>query len=112
MELLAQYGIDQRFQMNSSGIRRSVMWDATIINASPPEVLQKLGFPSASIGLVATDPEASARAAAKFLRSRGYQARVVRDAEPELPIAFVITDAMVGTVINFRKHVTQLPASK
>lgn len=110
VELLAQHGINERFQMDSSGIRRSIMWDGTIINASPPEVSQKLGNPSASIGLVASDPEASAQAAAKFLQSRGFEARVVLDAEPELPIAFVVTDAMVGTVINFRKHVTQLPA--
>jgi hypothetical protein len=33
------------------------------------------------------------------------RARVVLDADPELPIAFVVTDAMIGTVINFRKHV-------
>jgi hypothetical protein len=36
----------------------------------------------------------------------------VLDAEPELPIAFVVTDAMVGTVINFRKHITQMPTPK
>jgi hypothetical protein len=86
------------------------MWDGTIINSSPPEVMQKLGTPSASIGLVSGDPEASAREAARFLQSRGYQARVVLDAEPALPIAFVVTDAMVGTVLNFRKHVSQMPA--
>jgi hypothetical protein len=109
VELLAQHGIDERFQIDSSGIRRSIMWDGTIINYSPPEVSQKLGMPGASIGLVAENPEASAREAAQFLQSRGYQARVVLDAEPELPIAFVVTDAMVGTVLNFRKHVTQMP---
>jgi hypothetical protein len=109
VELLAQHGVDERFQMNSSGIQRSIMWDGTIINTSPPHVLQKLGSPSASIGLVAEDPVVSARSAAAFLQSRGYKARVVLDAEPELPIAFVVTDAMLGTVINFRKHVSQLP---
>ena len=86
--------------MKSSGIRRSIMWDGTIIKSSPPQVLQKLGSPAASIGLVVTDPEASAREAAKFLQSRGNSARVVLDAEPDLPIAFVVTDAMIGTVIN------------
>ena len=109
VELLAQHGVHERFQADSSGIRRSIMWDGTIINFSPPDVSQKLGLPSASIGLVASDPEASAREAAEFLRSRGYTARVVLDAEPELPIAFVVTDAMVGTVINFRKPISQMP---
>lgn len=112
VELLAQHGVDRRFEVNTSGIERSIMWDGTIINASPPEVLQKLGSPSASIGLVSNDPAASARAAADFLRSRGYSARVELDAEPNLPIAFVVTDAMVGTVIKFRKHVSKMPAPK
>jgi hypothetical protein len=110
VELLAQHGVKERFQANSSGIHRSIMWDGTIINSSPREVMQKLGSPSASIGLVSSDPEASARAAARFLQSRGYQARVVLDAEPALPIVFVVTDAMIGTVLNFRKHVSQMPA--
>lgn len=110
VELLAQHGVDERFEMDSSGIRRSIMWDGTIINSSPPEIAQKLGNPSASIGLVAADPEASAREAARFLQSRGYEAHVVLDAEPALPIAFVVTNAMVGTALNFRKHVSQMPA--
>ncbi|MBK6796021.1 MAG: hypothetical protein IPG76_04285 [Acidobacteria bacterium] len=42
------------------------MWDGTIINHAPPDVLQKLGHASASIGLVSDDPEASAHDAADF----------------------------------------------
>ncbi len=110
VELLAQHGVAERFQADSSGIRRSIMWDGTIINAAPPEVLQKLGNASASIGLVSSDPAASAREAAQFLQSRGYKARVVLDAEPAIPIAFVVTDAMMGTVLNFRKHMSEMPA--
>ena len=34
---------------------------------------------------------------------------VVLDAEPGLPIAFVVSDAMPGTVLNFRRHVIHLP---
>ena len=109
VDLLARHGIEERFQVDSSGIRRSIMWDGTIINFSPPEVSEKLGNPSASIGLVSSDPVASANAAAAFLKSRGFSAEVVLDAEPALPIAFVVTDAMVGTVLNFRKHVTEMP---
>ncbi|KAF1711135.1 hypothetical protein CSC70_04205 [Pseudoxanthomonas kalamensis DSM 18571] len=107
--LLARHGLKERFRFDSSGIRRSILWDGTIINQSPPEVLQKLGHASASIGLVASDPAASANGAAEFLKSRGFEARVVLDAEPELPIAFVVTNAMTGTVLNFRKHVIHLP---
>lgn len=86
------------------------MWDGTIINHSPPEVLEKLGGAVASIGLVATDPAESANQAAEFLRSRGFEARVVLDAEPAIPIAFVVTNAMAGTVLNFRKHLIHMPS--
>lgn len=54
--------------------------------------------------LVSSDP-----AAVAFLRSRGFEARVEADAEPELPIAFVVTNALSCTVLNFRKHVVHLP---
>jgi len=103
------HGIRERFQFNTGGVLRSIMWDGTIINQSSPEVIQKLGSAAASIGLVADDPVASANSAADFLRSRGFEANVVLDAEPDLPIAFVITNAMTATVINFRKHVIHLP---
>lgn len=110
--LLARHGIDERFEANSTGILRSIMWDGTIINHAPPEVLQKLGNASASIGLVADDPEASANDAAAFLRSRGFEANVVLDAEPAIPIAFVVTNATSGTVLNFRKHMIDMPRSQ
>ena len=110
--MLARHGVRQRFEVNSSGIERSIMGDGTIINTSPPDVMQKLGNAGASIGLVSDDPVASGEAAAAFLKSRGHSARVVLDAEPNLPIAYVVGDAMVGTVINFRKHVTEMPAPK
>ncbi|HWA28172.1 MAG TPA: hypothetical protein VG734_21150 [Lacunisphaera sp.] len=107
--LLARHGLKERFRFNSSGILRSILWDGTIINCSPPEVLAKLGSAGACIGLVADDPAASARAAAAFLQSQGFEARVVLDAEPDLPLAFVVTNALAGTALNFRKHVIHLP---
>lgn len=107
--LLEQHGVKARFRMDSGGVLRSIMWDGTIINHSTPEVLAKLGFPAASIGLVAGDPDKAARNAAAFLRERGFQAEVVSDVEVGLPITFVTTDAMAGTVLNFRKSVIHLP---
>lgn len=107
--LLARHGLRQRFRFDSSGIERAILWDGTIINHSPDDVLDTLGQPSASIGLVAHDPVASAHAAVAFLQSQGFEARVVLNAEPNLPIAFVVTNALRGTVINFRRHVTRLP---
>jgi hypothetical protein len=107
--LLASHGIRERFEANSSGILRSIMWDGTIINHSPPDVLAKLANASACIGVVVDDPVASANTAVEFLRSRGFEAKVVLDVEPELPIAFVVTNATSGTALNFRKHIIHLP---
>jgi hypothetical protein len=107
--LLASHGLRERFRFDTGGVLRSILWDGTIINYSSPDVLDKLARASSSIGLVASDPVASATRAAEFLRGRGFDADVVSDAEPELPIAFVVTNAMPGTVINFRKHVIHLP---
>lgn len=98
--LLARHGLRERFQFNTGSVLRSILWDGTIINHSSAEVVRKLGAATSSIGLVAKDPEASARQAAEFLHSRGFQASVVLDAEPGLPIAFVVSDAMAGTVIT------------
>jgi hypothetical protein len=112
VELLAINGINERFQANSDEVLRSIMWDGTIINLPSPKVMQKLNSPAASIGLVAVDPIASANEAANFLRSKGFTAEVILDVEPELPIAFVSTNAMIGTVLNFRKHMIHLPKPK
>lgn len=109
LDLLAQHGVRERFQANTSGVLRSIMWDGTIINYPDPAVVQRLGSATASIGLVADDPAAAAHAAGEFIKARGFSAEVVLDAEPELPIAFVISDVFAGTVLNFRKHVIHMP---
>ena len=112
VELLTMHGIKERFRADTGGVRRSIMWDGTIINLPSDDVAEKLNSAAASIGLVVKDPVASANEAADFLRSRGFTAEVVLDAEPELPIAFVVTNAMKATVINFRKHMIHLPRPK
>jgi hypothetical protein len=38
IDLLAQYGVRERFQVNTNGVLRSIMWDGTIINCPDPEV--------------------------------------------------------------------------
>jgi hypothetical protein len=109
IELLARHGVRERFQVNTKGVLRSIMWDGTIINCPDPDVTRRLGSPKASIGLVSSDPATSAAQAAAFLKQRGLSAEVVLDAEPDLPIAFVTTNAFTGTVLNFRKHVIHMP---
>ncbi|WP_428152224.1 hypothetical protein [Brevundimonas sp.] len=107
--LLDRHGKTARFVMDGGGVSRTILWDGTIINHTVPEVHEKLGFAAASIGLVAGRPVKAANEAADFLRSRGFEAEVVQDVEVGLPITFVRTNAMVGTVINFRKSILHMP---
>lgn len=109
VELLGQFGLKERFRADSDNVLRSIFWDGTIVNSPSRDSAAKLDGATSCIGLVAKDPEASARIAAAFLVARGFSARVVLDVEPGLPIAFVVTDAFPGTVINFRKHLLHMP---
>ncbi len=109
VELLALHGVRERFQADSGGVLRSIMWDGTIINYPDHSTLHRLGAATASIGLVAEDPAAAAKAAAAFLKQRGFSAEVVLDLEPGLPIAFVVTNVFAGSVLNFRKHIIHMP---
>jgi hypothetical protein len=110
--LLARHGVEERFRMDTPGVLRSILWDGTIINVSTPEVIVRLDGASAAIGLVSADPERSAEEAAAFLRERGFNARVVAGVEPGVPVAFVLTDALAGSAINFRRHVLRMPKPK
>lgn len=107
--LLERHGLRQRFWGITPGVRRAIFWDWTIISVPSPDVLAREGGAACSIGLVVDDPERRAEEAAQFLRARGFSAEVVRDAEPEIPIVFVLTDAFVGTALNFRRHAVHFP---
>ncbi len=107
--LMELHGIGERLQANTPGVSRSILMDGTIINHPSPEVLQQVGGAVACIGLVADKPDEAARAAATFLQERGFSARVVLDVEPGMPIAFVLTDALTGSCINFRRHIIHMP---
>jgi len=109
VELLERHGLTQRYWGVTPGVRRAILWDWTIISAPEPWVLEKVNGAAGSLGLVVDDPARRASEAAAFLRSRGFSATVVDDAEPELPIVFVVTDALVGTALNFRKHAVMMP---
>ncbi len=109
VELLARNGLRERMRADSGGVLRSILYDGTIINHSPPEITAKLGGVTSAIGLVSDDPVASAESAAAFLRERGFEATVVREIEPGLPIVFVLTDALPGSAINFRPHILRMP---
>lgn len=108
--ILARHGVRQRFRGDTAGVRRAIMWDGmTLVTCPEPWVLEKLGGAGGSIGLVVDDPVQRAIEAADFLRARGFSAEVVTDAEPEIPICFVVTDALVSTALNFRRHAVRFP---
>lgn len=109
VEVLARNGLRERFRVDTDGALRSILSDGTIINWSAPEVTRRVGGATSAIGLVADDPAARAADAAAVLRARGFSADVVLDADPGLPVVFVLTDAMPGTALNFRPHVIHMP---
>lgn len=109
MEAVMQ-GLGQRprFRIDSDNVQRTVFWSGVIVNHPDPALLARLGDPKAAMGFVVDDPEASATEVAALLRERGFQAETVFDAEPGLPIAFVVTDALSGSALVFRKHVLEM----
>jgi len=107
-EIMQLHGHDPRFRADSKGVLRTIFSNGTIINHAKPQMLTTLGDPSAALGFVVQDPDASARDVAALLQSRGFQAEAVYGAEPGLPISFVKTDALSGSVLVFRKHLLQM----
>lgn len=109
VDVLGRNGLRERFRVDTGGVLRSILFDGTIINWSAPGVTRRLQGVTSAIGLVADDPAASAEEAAAVLRARGFSAEVVQDVEPDMPVVFVLTDAMPGTALNFRRHVIHMP---
>lgn len=107
-EIMGGYGNRPRFRVDSENVNRTVFSNGTIINDPQPDMLGRLNDPSGALGFVVPDPDKAAQETAELLRRRGFQAEVVRDAEPGLPITFVTTDALRGTVLVFRKHVLRM----
>jgi hypothetical protein len=107
-EIMRDHGHRPRFRADSDGVLRTIFSNGTIINHVQPQLLATLGDPSAALGFVVADPDASAREVAALLQTRGFQADAIHGAEPGLPIAFVRTDALQGAVLVFRKHVLQM----
>ena len=73
-----------------------------------PQMSEVLGNPAGALGFVFNDPERAAREAAQILKGAGFEAEVIRNAEPGLPIAFVKTNALTNGALVFRKHVLKM----
>lgn len=109
-DVMASLGQRPRFRVDSPNVKRTIFASGTIINQPEPDMLDTLGTPSAALGFVVDDPDATARRIAKELQARGFQAESIHGAEPGLPIAFVRTDALSGTALVFRKHILRMGA--
>ena len=73
-------------------------------------MFEALGPHGAALGFVVDDPDATARRVAQQLKVRGFQATSIHGAEPGLPIAFVRTNVLSGSVLVFRKHMLRMGA--
>jgi hypothetical protein len=107
-DLMREHGNPPRFRADGPGVQRTIFASGSIINQPGTSMFTLLGEPGAALGLVVADPDASARAVAVRFRELGFQAESIHDAEPGLPIAFVRTDALIGSIIVFRKPMLRM----
>lgn len=108
IELMRRNGVPPRFRADGPRVDRAILWDGTIINRPHKDFPAHLRESGAAIGLVARDPVVAAQAAVTLLRGRGFQADLLEGLEPGLPIVFVTTDALTGSVLVFRKPILQM----
>lgn len=109
-DVMASLDQQPRFRADSPNVKRTIFASGTIINQPEPGMLETLGNPTAALGFVVDDPDATARRVALQLQRRGFQATSIHGTEPGLPIAFVRTDALTGSVLVFRKHMLRMGA--
>ncbi|MFG0313547.1 MAG: hypothetical protein ACF8LL_05105 [Phycisphaerales bacterium] len=107
-EVMAAHGNRPRFRIDSENVDRTVFYNGTIINSPQGAILEQLKNPAGALGFVVPDPDEAAEQAAELLRRHGFEAEVVRNAEPGLPITFVTTDALLGAALVYRKHVLRM----
>lgn len=106
--LMQKFGHNPRFRIDSDQVDRTVFSNGTIINHPHPEVTAVLGTSGGALGFVVSDPDGAARESAQLLQAAGFQAEVVLNVEPGLPIAFVKTNALSSAALVFRKHVLKM----
>ena len=106
--LMELFGHRPRFRIDSDNVERTVFSNGTILNRPHPQMAARLGEPAGALGFVVPDPERAGREAAQLLNASGFEAEVLLDAEPGLPIAFVKTNALLSGALVFRKHVLKM----
>lgn len=106
--LMQNFGHRPRFRIDSDQVDRTVFSNGTIINHPHSQISAVLGKPGGALGFVVSDPHGAARESAQLLEAAGFQAEVILDAEPGLPIAFVKTNALISGAVVFRKHVLKM----
>ncbi len=106
--IMQMFGHRPRFRIDSDQVDRTVFSNGTIINHPHLQISTALGRPGGALGFVVRDPDRAARDAAQLLEAAGFEAEVILDAEPGLPIAFVKTDALISGTLVFRKHLLKM----
>lgn len=109
-DVMASLGERPRFRADSAGVQRTIFASGTIINLPDSRMLEQLGDHGAALGFVVDDPDARARDVALALQRHGFPSDSIHGAEPGLPIAFVRTQALSGSVLVFRKHMLRMGA--
>lgn len=100
-----EYGLHPFMRADSGGISRAFLRSGVIINSAPPEMRQQWGNPSSALALRVSDPIEEARHVARVLKDHGFTGKVHANPDPDIAagkMAFVETDAFLGTMLVFR----------
>ncbi|HLC44388.1 MAG: hypothetical protein A2722_03490 [Candidatus Doudnabacteria bacterium RIFCSPHIGHO2_01_FULL_50_11] len=109
--MLRNFGHKPRFRADSQDIKRAIYPTGVIINTVLPPIACQLKGRTSGLAIVHPDPPGAAKEAVEYLEREGYEADVWEDPEPSMDkgsFAFVITSALPGTVLVFRKHIAKL----
>lgn len=109
-DVMRSQGHRPRFRVDSERVQRTIFANGTIVNHPDAQTLAALGDAGSALGFVVADPDEAARQVAAMLRDKGFASEAIHDAEPGLPIAFVRTEALSGSILVFRKHVLNMGA--
>ena len=110
LAIMTSHGQQPAYRADSPNISRAIFRSGLILNVVDPKLREKLGNPAGGFAIVVKSigPARAALSAAAFLRSEGYNAQVFEEDGMPDKISFVVTNAMVGSILVFREHVMEL----
>jgi hypothetical protein len=106
-------GMKERFTFRAGPTHQTLMWDGyTVLNFIDSSETLIATLPGNAISLPVVNPEISATMSVGMLRAAGYTGNIVRIVSADIPtnsLVVVESDAFLGWVLVFRKHIFKMP---